>query len=408
MAILRSKPLRILALLLPLGVSSIYAVPPPPPPPPLPPEIWEKNLAENRWNSITNVEITEPDKITLTADRSIKGLLFSSKYRKERLSIDFGEHKVILGSGGLVSNSPIDGDIDYGWLTSSVGTINIINKADSNPEKASLLGIGTTIVDHGKNRVGLNITRDSPGEGHRGVVLYGHRSNTFTGDTTASGVVKLNLSKIDQKIAISGNLNIVDGAHVRILLSEQIANSSRVSLISKNGGPTSELHFNYHLTPKRIKESFRELYVEGKGVINFSASSKDREIPLDYESILYLEDLIIAKGSKLRVDGWVEEHTRFLVSKHSKHLDDALKKVDFRGYDRKTVGKREFDANYWEIYAQLPEAATYGAILTGSALGIAILRRPRLRKVSAPAIGRWCGSSRGWRGRSPRRARSTR
>jgi len=61
---------------------------------------------------------------------------------------------------------------------------------------------------------------------------------------------------------------------------------------------------------------------------------------------------------------------------------NALRKIDFIGYDRRTVGMRNYDASHWEIFAVVPEPAAYGAILGAAGLGCWQWRK-RLRQKTA-------------------------
>jgi len=68
-------------------------------------------------------------------------------------------------------------------------------------------------------------------------------------------------------------------------------------------------------------------------------------------------------------------------------LDAALKRIDFQGYDRSAVGKRDYDTDYWAGggYVVLPGPSAYGAALLGVGLG-AILwgRRKTMNAYKSP------------------------
>jgi len=199
--------------------------------------------------------------------------------------------------------------------------------------------------------------------------------NTFSGDLNITGNVKLGLRKESGKQAVHGNVNIRDGARVRLLRHEQIGNYSRVSLISPKGR-ASELQFNHLDGLANIQESIGELYVEGKGAVDF-ASNLDAPSP-SFGSTLMVKDLTIAEGSTLFVRNWIDGRNRFLVSKNNAHAADALRKIDFIGYDRRTVGMRNYNINYWEVFAVAPEASTYGAWVAGSVLAFTLWRKKQL------------------------------
>jgi len=90
-----------------------------------------------------------------------------------------------------------------------------------------------------------------------------------------------------------------------------------------------------------------------------------------------LDDLEITAGSLLKIKGWADKRDFFLVRKDSAHLDAALKRIDFVGYDRRTIGKRNYNKDYWEIYAVLPEPSAYGVALLGVGLGVVCWSRRR-------------------------------
>jgi len=245
--------------------------------------------------------------------------------------------------------------------------------------------------------VGLNFRRNTPGNDHRGASLGGNKSNTFTRDVNLIGRVNLNLEKHNGAIAVQSNINITDGAHLRILLSEQIANTSRVSLISQKAEPSSGIYFVYRedLNVSVIKETIRELFVDGRGHVDFFQHKGSP--PTSHTSILYLDNLFITDGSLLTIYNWTEGTAHLLVRKDSEHLEDSLSKIKFTGY--KTIHKRDYDKDYWEIYAQLPEPSTYGVGL--ALLGLAAKtvrsatrkprtkpppRRPRNRLLNTNAV----------------------
>jgi len=333
-------------------------------------------LSEWAWNSTGSVELINSWGINLNSNRELNGVRFSKKDGRSWINLD--GHTLTLGSLGIISNSPINGDIVNGTLTSSVGDIDITFESNA-PD--NLFFIGATITNSvvkGSRPVGLTFRRNSPGYDHRGGSIGGDRSNTFSGDVNVLGFTKLNLEKANNAIAVPKNLNIVDGAHVRILRNEQIANTSRVSLISKGSEPSSGLYFVYlgYVGKSEIKESIRELFVDGRGHIDFY-QYKDI-ILATHLSILYLEDLIVTDGSLLTIDNWNQYHAKFLVRKDSKHLNESLGKIKFTGYQ--TVHKRDYDNDYWEIYAQLPEPSTYGAGLAVLGLGTVALRKRSLAR----------------------------
>jgi len=353
-----------------LTISSFSA---PPPPPPL--RESERDLHESQWNPTRNVELINSYNVLLNRNRYLNGIKFSRA--DKRSIIDLAGHTLVLGQLGIISNSPINGSIGNGVLTSSVGNIDISFHTNS-PD--NLFTISATITDYGNTRVGLNFKRNDPGNDHRGATLSGSESNTFTGDVNLIGRVNLNLEKTNGAISVQKNINIIDGSHLRILISEQIANSSRVSLISKGKNPSSGIYFVYVdgiSTSTVIRETIHELFVDGRGHVDFSRAKSPS--PQQITSFLLLDDLIMTDGSLLTIDNWTEGKAHLLVRKSSAHFEDSLKKIRFTGY--KTVHTRDYDADYWEIYAELPEPGSYGAGLLLVGIGTMALRN-RLRARS--------------------------
>jgi len=84
--------------------------------------------------------------------------------------------------------------------------------------------------------------------------------------------------------------------------------------------------------------------------------------------------LIIGDGSTLRIHGWRDKRDYILVRKNSVHLEDALKKIEFKGYDRNNIHLENYNNAYWGISAT-PESATYGSLLVASTVSLSLLRR---------------------------------
>jgi len=93
-----------------------------------------------------------------------------------------------------------------------------------------------------------------------------------------------------------------------------------------------------------------------------------------------LDDLEVTLGSYLLIKEWKDGRDRLLVKKDSAHVKDSLARIEFEGHDTRTVNIRDYDANYWEIYALVPEPAAYGTVL--GAVGLAVFFcRQRLRRA---------------------------
>jgi len=278
--------------------------------------------------------------------------------------------KLDIGRDGFILDHNYHTEVRGGYLTSSSGVINI----HATVQIRHVFQIRDGIINSGYSRVGLNITA-SP-DALAEVEFEGNTSNTFTGDTTIIGNVGLYLIKRGGGIGISGNLNIRDGASVGIYDHEQIANHVRASLISR--GKVSTLKFGGSIYPGRtLNETIHELVVEGNGAIDFGSTDSDS---VHGPRFLYLDDLIIGNGSTLQILGWRDKRDYLLVRKNSWNLEDALKKIEFDGYNRNNIHKEDFNRDYWAISAA-PEPSTYGILLIAIAAALPLLRN-RLRCTS--------------------------
>jgi len=102
---------------------------------------------------------------------------------------------------------------------------------------------------------------------------------------------------------------------------------------------------------------------------------------------LYIDDLIIEPNSILDIISNVLTTPHFFVRKDSEHLKDALGRIKFQGRSEPVAGVRDYNKNYWEIIPSwtvpnIPEPSTYGAIVSGVALGFSLVRRKRRRPLS--------------------------
>jgi len=307
--------------------------------------------------------------VYLNGNREVNAIRFSHRRSNRETSQIHLNGTLSIGKGGFFINSGDHIDIQNGTLTSHSGIINI----HSEFRTIHAFDIRGPITDNGNIKVGLNIT--AAPNAVLGVELVGGHDNTFTGDTNLSERTALYLIKNNGVTAISGNLNIRDGASVRIFRNEQIANHVRVSLISKKG-TQSTLRFQGEFQAD-IQETIHELVVEGNGAIDFGSQDSDY---VHGPRFLYLDDLNIGYDSTLKILAWKDKRDYLLVRKDSWNLEDALKKIEFAGYNRNNIHKEDFNRDYWAISAT-PEPSTYGALLTAIATAFPLFRN-RLRCTS--------------------------
>ncbi|KXU34048.1 hypothetical protein AXK11_08930 [Cephaloticoccus primus] len=173
---------------------------------------------------------------------------------------------------------------------------------------------------------------------------------------------------------------IRDGAVVQVMYNEQIANGSKVSLISKSRAKASSIGFLGQWQTD-IKETIGELAVSGYGVVDFGFDGKANGEQLwpagDHgKRWFYIDDLYISYGSLLTIKNWKYGRDFLLVKKGTWNLEEMLKRMEFEGYDRNAIHLESFNWEYWQI-SGAPEPATYGAVLSIAVLSAFLLRKRR-------------------------------
>jgi len=315
--------------------------------------------------------------IHLHSDQQLNGLKLVQFYGSGRgianNQINLNGYTFSIGSGGLINNSAEETKIVDGYLTSHTGSINITNTLDTSNE----LFIGAIITNNLGSRVGLNITRDTDfaGSHKRIVALGGTASNTFTGETTITGNNRLRLKKEDFATAISGDLIIKQGAAVELHRTRQINSKARVTLFSDSHSYDASTIVFKGERGRNLTENIHQLVVEGTGKIDFGGESYRGE------HSLYLDDLEIKAGGRLIIENWKEGRDYLLVRKDSKHLQDALSKIEFAD-GRKWGDLVDMGGMYYSI-SNAPEPAIFGAGLIALGLGTLTWRRRHPAKSNA-------------------------
>jgi len=254
-------------------------------------------------------------------------------------------------------------------LTSSSGRVNVCltgiyqgwNGSTWDPNSGDWYGgvihINSIIANNGNREVGLRIY-NRPGNGvgidpnaQRGFAfLRGATSNTFTGDTEVLDGNILVLNKSNGATAIQGNVYVSKGGAISIWQSNQIADTSTVTLDGREG----MAGFAFDIMSYKMTEKFHKLVVKGEGRLLFHRHPNTR--------ILFLDDLLIEEGGTLHIGDWVDGVTRLLVRKDSENLGASLKRISFEGYEPNKINLVNYNSDYWEVSA-LPEPATYGAVV---------------------------------------------
>jgi len=308
----------------------------------------------------------------LRGDRSVNSLKTSANKVdiKENVSLNLNGYKLTVGSGGVILEAGRSHIITGGRLTSNSGNIRFTSIGK--PVK-HILPISSVISDNGAIKVGIEITNTSTA--YNGIGLFGNKANTFTGDVSIAGKVLLDLYKDSGVVSILGNLNVKKGAKVSIFGSGQLGRGARVLLTSRSN-VRSVFGFSGRYK-ENIKEVFHELKVDGNAVVSFSLEGNQN--PHGLREII-LDDLQVMEGSHLLIKEWQDGRDRLLVRKDSAHVRDSLGRIEFENHDTRTVNLRDYDKDYWELYALVPEPSTYGSLFGAVAFGLGLLRGRLLAK----------------------------
>jgi len=210
------------------------------------------------------------------------------------------------------------------------------------------------------------------------VELEGSRSNTFTGKTRVLGENSaLNALRTGGAVSISGDLSVENGAEFATFYSNQISRRSKISLISRKGKSSVFGFSGSH--SHHVSETISELNVQGNGVVDFQTRGSYGN------RFLRLDDLIVGVNSHLKIRHWSDGRDHLLVRRGSAHLEEALRRIEFEGYDRSRIRLKNFDHYYWEI-SGIPEPATYGAVFVAVGFGLVLWRKRRCSHVHSVVL----------------------
>jgi len=303
-----------------------------------------------------------------------------------------GAHRIV-DEKGIVGNTNSELWITDKTLTSDSGRVDIHIRGawgswhggswwdpNSGTWFGGVIHINSSITNNGAIRVGLRVSdklvSGSVPHYMRGFVfLRGNISNTFTGVTEVIDGNLLHLNKSNGATAIQGDIVVKTGAYVLLWQSNQIADTSTVTL----DGREEMVGFLFDQMRYEMSEKFHKLVVIRQGLLAFHRKPNKRT--------LFLDDILIEEGGILYIRDWVDEGTKLLVRKDSEHLQDALHRIKFEGLREPKASIKDYDANYWEVGPGFPEPASYGAILVG-VVGFVVRRRRRSRHKKAPVGGR--------------------
>jgi len=127
------------------------------------------------------------------------------------------------------------------------------------------------------------------------------------------------------------------------------------------------------------KQRLAELRIEGRGTIDWRGGEVGKA------NILWIDELSFSSTSDiLFIRNWYEYEDLFLVKKihNGKEFNNLLlNQILFEGYQDYFTTWKDYDNDYWQIYAfgasPAPEPSTYGAILGAVGLGLVVWKRRR-------------------------------
>ena len=344
---------------------------------------YETSATRGNWATTENISITA------TATNNATGTVNSfrldgSAGTGRTLDLDNNgiSRTLTLASGGVLSvgaaTNVITAD-NTGSVLRAGGANDLVLHTQG---ATNTLQINAQIGNNGANANGLTKAGDGT------LQLSGTIANTYTGPTTVNAGT-LVLNKSDGTTAVAGNIRVGDGSGIDTLRlggdesttntgNEQIANTATVTLQGGEVGNAAnvarlELNGETQTTAagRSRVESFGTLSVNGNSVLDFDGGN------VCSPTFLYLDILDVASDALLTVTNWIE-FTDFLLLKKT-GLDTAdLPRVVFDGHTGPAIWKN-YDADYYQITAPIPEPSTYGALALGGLTAFAVYRRRQKR-----------------------------
>ncbi|WP_156468902.1 hypothetical protein [Cephaloticoccus capnophilus] len=322
--------------------------------------------AQDSWGPTTNASPIADQ--VLSGSRNINSLRLT-----DGRQVDLSGRTLLVSASALLSVGAAD-------TTIHSGTLNLLNQA-----YVHVYNTGASGLTISSRIIGRGLTKTGPGH----LTLSGAVSNQIIGSIYVNeGLLILNKSAGVAAIhqASAGRIEIGDRRHsatLRLDKSEQISNSMNVWLrggfadTARYVGQEVEgvLHFN-GAGGAGLTETFRELVVLGRGVVDFQGGT------LASPNWLILDDLKVfhSEGSSvLLVRNWVDLEDRLLVRRSGGDLAASLPYIHFEGYAPGAI-TRDYDAQFWEV-VPAPEASTCGAVFGAVGLGLWARRRRQLKGI---------------------------
>ena len=329
------------------------------------------NTAETAW---TAAIIANPNgDITLTNNRTVGAIRLSNgddvTGASRTLTLETG---AIFKNGGTASNISV-ANLQVGGTGNRELITHVYNTGGLNI---------SSVIQNNSNTTGL--TKSGSGT----LTLSGTTANTYTGVTTVNDGT-LVLGKSDGVIAVAGNIKVGDGRGIDTLRlggdeastntgNEQIANTATVTLQGGEVGNSANVaRFELNgetqtdSAGRSRVETFGTLAINGNSVLDFGGGN------VCSPTFLYLDVLDVASDALLTITNWTEFTDFFLVKKTGLDTTD-LPRVVFDGHTGPAIWTN-YDANYYQITAPIPEPATYGALALGGLTAFAVYRRRQKR-----------------------------
>jgi len=311
---------------------------------------------ESNWDTAHNVFLSGTDALTNT--RTINSL-------RLRGNLALNGHTLTLNSGGLLS---------FNTATFSGGTGSTITTASTRPlyiHNWNSLTIGGSVRLTG----GMDVVKSQPGR----FTLNSSANHSIGNLYIQQGTVELRQGGLQVR-----HIYIGDGAgEDRLILPGGVWNPLRghdteFPSITLRGTPYDPRGPEYSGDQAILemggntKQLLSELRIEGRGTIDWRGGEVGKA------NILWIDTLSFSStNDRLFIRNWYEYEDLFLVKKVHNRVefnDLLLNQIVFEGYQDYFTTLKNYDADYYQIYAfgsrPAPEPSTYGAILGAVGLGL--------------------------------------
>jgi len=324
---------------------------------------------ETTWNAGLNVTLNTNQ--TLTANRTINSLRLPSATSV----LNLGSNALEITSGGLlatIGNSRIRGSSTL--TTGSNRTLYVHTYGET-----------LTLEDEVKLVI-TNLIKTGPGT----LVLDSDATHELQAATGYNGGLWINqgiIRLLKGMLRVAAEIIVGDGAGEDAFeLGDNLINPiqaqggglASITLHGNRYGPSTDAAILRLGTSTR--QQLATLHIQDRGLLDFSTGST-KAAP----NILYLDQLTLNDANaRLTVRNWSHQAAYLLVKKTwgDTNVPPNLAKIHFEGYGDLTWHWHDLGSpygDYWQILplSEIPEPATYGAILGAAGLGLWLWRRRR-------------------------------